>query len=563
MQKRFTSVNLLWQQRFRGLAGFTAHSVSAAGETLVIQPDPLENRTYQVLSVDPQGESRELLALFVETVYQFDGTPDGRYLLAMTGDDLYFTRDSRKVRFLPERRVTYADACLATETGGFICGFSDVLFSLHGFALGDGTGRLLWSRDVDAPVNRVAISPDGCLVAIGLEDGRVQLFDQRRRLLCESELGSGVSALVLPAGRPWPVVGTRSGNVTILNEDGGVRWQGNLGLPLVAAATDTVAQWIVAAASNGDEHLLSCHAADGTPVWEHALAAAPTGVALSGDGRYLAVSTASGEALLFELELKFAPGFGTRDRRKRDLARAQSAFAREDWATAVGILAPLVAATPHDLEAGALLVDARRRLLEHTLAQVRELAGAGDYGAAVQLLGEAAVEAPWNAELLQLRVSLREKAIEAADRRARELAEERRWVASAAKWVEVLELDPEDLEARRSLAEVRRRHALELMQEGDACREAGHSEAARDLWHQAYDLEPLDEVEERLCCLEVERCVAAGMALYEAQRVPEALFQFKKALALDPENEPARKYLGYAQGITADSQIADRFARLE
>ncbi len=563
MQRRFTSVNLLWQQRFRGLSAFTPHSVSPAGETLVIQPDPLENRTYQVLSIDPQGEARELFALFVETVYKFDGTPNGGHLLAMTDDDLYFTRDTRKIRFLPDRRVTYADASLATATGGFVCGYSDVLFALHGIALGENTGRLLWSRDVDAPVNRVAISPDGRTLAAGLEDGRVLLLDHRRRLLSETEAGSAVSALALPSARSWPVVGTRSGRLTALNEDGGVRWQGNLGLPVASVAADAEAQWIVAAATDGDAHLISCHGADGTPVWEHPLTALPTGLALSEDGRYLAVSTASGEAMLFELELKFAPGFGVRDRRRRDLLRAQAAVSRNEWSAAATILTALVSAAPHDVEAASLLIEVRRYLVQEALAEAQELVARNEYSAAVRLLGRAAADAPWDDELLHFRAHLREAALKAAAARAQDLAAERRWTASAAMWIELLEFDPDNLEARHSLAQVKREHAFELMRAGDNQLDAGDREGAREMWRQAYELDPLDEVEERLCRLEVERCVAAGIGLYEAGRVPEALFQFKKALALDPHNTQAQKYLGYTESITSAAQVAERFAHLE
>ena len=45
--------------------------------------------------------------------------------------------------------------------------------------------------------------------------------------------------------------------------------------------------------------------------------------------------------------------------------------------------------------------------------------------------------------------------------------------------------------------------------------------------------------------------------------MPEAAFQLRKALALDADNETARKYLGYTGGAAGDTQVADRFARLE
>ena len=68
---------------------------------------------------------------------------------------------------------------------------------------------------------------------------------------------------------------------------------------------------------------------------------------------------------------------------------------------------------------------------------------------------------------------------------------------------------------------------------------------------------------ERLRDAEVGRCLQAGIRHYEAGQLPEAAFQLKKALALDPGNDEAERYLGYALGQTGDSQIADRFGRLE
>lgn len=563
MGKRFTSVNLLWQKRLRGLSPFSAQSVSPSGETLVIQPDPLENRTYQVLNIDPHGQTRELFALFVETVYKFVGAPDGQVLLAMTDDDVYIARETRKVRFLPDRRVNYADVSLAVENGTLVSGFSDVLFSIHAIALGDVTGRLLWSRDVDAPVNRVAISPDGITLAAGLEDGRVLMLDHRRNLLWESGPGHPITAIALPSGRPWPLVGNRGGGLVAFNQDGGIRWQGSIGLPIVALATEALSQWTAVAASDGEVHLVSCHGADGTPVWEYAPESAPTGIALSPDGRYLALSTASGIASLFELDLRFAPGFGVKDRRGRDLLDARAAFDRDDLETSAQILTGLLSRAPHDLEVARELHGVQAYQQEKRLAAARAHLRNRAFPDALDILERAYHDHPWDPELFALRGEARAGAIELAIRRASELMQEQRWVAAAAVWNEVLSLDPTRMDAREALAEVRRMQAGELLKTGDERLEAGDTEAACQAWRQAYELDPSDEVEERISRLEVRRCIALGQALYEEQRIPEALFQFKKALALDPRNETAQKYLGYTEGITADSQIADRFARLE
>jgi tetratricopeptide (TPR) repeat protein len=101
------------------------------------------------------------------------------------------------------------------------------------------------------------------------------------------------------------------------------------------------------------------------------------------------------------------------------------------------------------------------------------------------------------------------------------------------------------------------------MLEGDQLEAFGDRDGAVALWHQAEALESSELLQARLRRAEVARCVAAGMAFYEAQRLPEATFQFRKALALDPHHEEALRYLGYSGGMGGDTGIADRFARLE
>src|SRR5687767_8566587 len=96
----FSSVNLLWQKRFRGLMPVAQHAVADNGCTLLIRPDEMERRTYQVLSVDPDGNGTELSAISVERVYRFDAVADGRLVLGMTGDDVYVFRDGKKARFM-------------------------------------------------------------------------------------------------------------------------------------------------------------------------------------------------------------------------------------------------------------------------------------------------------------------------------------------------------------------------------------------------------------------------------------------------------------------------------
>ena len=40
---------------------------------------------------------------------RFDGVPDGKLMIGMTADDIYVFKDGKKIRFMADRRVTYAE----------------------------------------------------------------------------------------------------------------------------------------------------------------------------------------------------------------------------------------------------------------------------------------------------------------------------------------------------------------------------------------------------------------------------------------------------------------------
>jgi tetratricopeptide (TPR) repeat protein len=129
--------------------------------------------------------------------------------------------------------------------------------------------------------------------------------------------------------------------------------------------------------------------------------------------------------------------------------------------------------------------------------------------------------------------------------------------------MDVVALDPTDARARDGVRRVRTAQAEALVQLGEQAETGGRIDEAIAAWKEAQRLAPSKTLGARLTDAEVSRCLQTGIAHYEAQRLPEAVFQLKKALTFDPENEEARRYLGYAQGLSGDTNIADRFARLE
>jgi tetratricopeptide (TPR) repeat protein len=554
-------VNLLWQRRYRGLLPFVANSLADDGQALLIRPDELEARTYQILSLGPDGQARELGAVSVETVSKFEVAPGGQFMLGVTDDDIYLFREGRKSRFLADRRVSYSDVALARQGGLFGCAFSDMMFASHTAALAEMGGRLAWTKDLAAPVNRVAITYDGRTVAIGGADGSVLALDHLRATVWECLQPEPVTALALGEAAHPCAAGTEAGSVFSIDGSGAVVWQTAVELPVRALAMDSAGEWVVAAAGDATGGLLVCFDREGAPVWETELATQPTGLALSPNGRFVGVSLQEGSALLFEADFGAARAAGRPA--ESELAEVETLVTAGHLPAARARLLELLERDPACLPAGERLADVEDRVVEERLVAARALAEEGNRGEALALLGETAQRFPYHAGLFAERCRLREAAVagfqEAADRSlAADDAE-----SALAALRELLRFDPRHQAAREQLAATQRRMADQLAAEGDACASRRDLAGALERWQKASALAPSPELEGRIRRGEIERSLAAGTALYQHGRFAEAAFQFKRVLALDPQHEEARRYLGYSQSAAGESLISSRFRKLE
>lgn len=557
------SVNLLWQKRFRGLMPVGARSLDPEGNALLVRPDEFETRTYQFLRCSPDGAHQELHLVNVEKLYRFDGLPDGRLVLGTTDDDLYLFREGKKTRFAPDRRAVYSDFCISPETGWFVAGYSTPLFNSHGVAFGDANGRQGWTRDFNSPVNRVAITLDGRVVAAGLQNGRVAVMDNMRTPQWDHEGDSPVTALAMGGSGRAAIAGTESGMVLAFNEDGGIRWEAQMELPVRVLSVDGERTWTAAALSDGTDHRLVVLDSEGQPVWEHSLETSPTGLTLSAAGRHLLVSCSNGLALLFEADFAGAASASLGSRRDRNLTRARGLADEGQLEPALELLTSVLNDRPYD---AALAEEAGRiqeRLLLVWRTDAARLLAAEQPVEALAVLRRGMELRPWDEGLFAECARARQEGIRLFTERAERFEAGGEWDPAAAAWLQVIDLDPTCGSARQALLRLRERQATELLEEGDRLQAEGRLDQAIQHWQGALELLPTSEAVARLHAAEVERCLQAGIAFYESQRLAEAQFQLKKALALDPGNETAARYLGYCEGRAHDPSIQDRFARLE
>lgn len=550
-------VNLLWQRKLRGLLPVSGCALNDDGGLIAVRPDEIEPRTYQILRIEPNGEPRELAAVSVETVRRFAVTPDASLLIGMTEDDLYLFRQARKARFMPDRRVSYLDVAVAPG-GAFAFAFTDMMAAAHTLAYADGSGRLVWTRDLEVPILRVAISGDGERIACGTEHGANLLLTRNRTPVWECVLDEPVTAIALAPREATAVVGTQQGTLFLVPPDGGQRWRSQVTFPAIDLAMDAAAETIALVAGEASGGSVACFDSEGSLLWSYELPARPTGVALSPAGRHLAVSLADGTAMLFAIELRAMEPGGA-----RSLAAAEAALAAGELEAARQHLLAALAADPTALETARRLIDTEAQLLARWQSDLAAARAERRWADALTLADRALALRPTDEALFRLRCELHREAVAAWNEAAEAHLAAGDPEAAAAALTALLAIAPTDLAARTRLTEARRQLAQRLLADGDSRRAAGDLAGAVDVWQRALALSAEPELEARLRDAEIEQCMALGKQLYAAQRFAEAAFQFRRVCALDPSHAEARRYLGYVQSTQHDSVVSNRFARLE
>src|SRR5262249_35063222 len=149
-----------------------------------------------------------------------------------------------------------------------------------------------------------------------------------------------------------------------------------------------------------------CLGPDGTPLWEHGLEAAPTGVALCPSGRRLLVTLANGIAALFEVDLARGAGLLAAGRRDEALAAAASAVDARDLTRTRDSLQALLADAPHDVDAAASLAAIEERMIQGLRDGAEEHRQAGRWRAALEALDLAAGIDPASLDVLRHRREL-------------------------------------------------------------------------------------------------------------------------------------------------------------
>lgn len=563
------TVNLLWEQRVRGLYPVSDYALDNEGALTLAMPRPLEPRAYDLTRRRLDGGVEVRWGFAVETLLKMEVASASDDCLGMTSDDLYLFHAGNKSKFLAEKRITYVDSALSGDGQRVAAAFSDIAGASFALAYGEIGGRLTWLREFDTPLSTVAIARDGGRVAAGAENGNVWLLDSARRDLWTFLLDEPVRALACSQDGLATAYGTAGGGVGLIVGDGNRRWEARIAGEIVAVALSSDGSLCTALARpHGDPSgttWIVCFLEDGQEGWHYETEKRLLGVALSPDGRYLATGARDGTTTVYAV----VPGeggaagiaVGTAQARALELAQAGA------LAEACAVLREAVGLQPADLALCDALLQSRERYFAETLTAAKGALETGDAGGAIRALAALLQEEPLHFEAVQMLLQARRRRSEQllAEAHVYETKEDFAAVESALR--EATAVAPLDQrEPRQELAAFLTRRTQAADAEADRLLKAGETEAALAALERAQAVAASQERAARIVRAQIDLEFAEGMAAYNAKRYTEAIFQFKKVLIRDPNHADARRYLGFAQKFAQDAQtdsLTDRFSRLE
>lgn len=562
-----TNVNLLFLRKARGLAPLSRYALQDDGTAVVSVPDELEVRTFHLVRYSEQGRARPLHTYNVETLRKTEIFPSGSAYLGTTDDDLYLFRESRKTRFQSDRRASYTDVSLAAEVERFGAAFCDLIGSGHTVALGELSGRQLWTKDVSFPVSRVCLDRSAQFLAVAGESGDLTLLDQKRDthwthrqdvpLLAVATIGP--ERTVFATGGPQ----VEAGGVGLVGSDGALLWFTELvGTPIELAMDATGKHIAVLLALDHTSGRLVFLSEDGLPIWDIDYEdTRPTGLSVSPSGRLVGVSLRDGTLVTYELT------FGERLASlssEAAMTEARTFWDKGNLTEAINVLQTRLEAVPSDLRSCQLLAEllSDRRQRAYTAAETAE--AVGDFRGALHHLELALTELPGDLELTQTLLTLRQRWYRAKLSAAERALTEGTMEQAEAALLEAIQADPLAVAARERLAQVRDTAANEALDRGDALLSQGKSSEAIQAFTEARQKGLSGpELSERMRRAYVTEALARGNALYQDQQYNAAQFEYRKALRLEPDNPEALQKLKYAQNFLQDTQLSDRFSRLE
>jgi tetratricopeptide (TPR) repeat protein len=554
------NIDLRFMRRARGVAPLSRYSVDDDGDVFASAPDEIEARTSHIVRFS-QSAAVVQKTFSVETLRKLEIAGNGESWLGITDDDVYLFCEGRKSRFMSDRRVAYADISLAEDGKRFAVAYSDMMASGYSLALGEMSGRSLWTKDMPYAVTRLSVSRKGEFIAVAGATGEIDLMDSSRATVLRHRQESPLRAIAT-IGPARTIFATDEG-VGALDSEGGLLWFTDFDAPVTEIAMDSTGETTAALLRDSDTSgRLIFLSGQGLPVWDIEFdTARPTGIALSADGKSAAVTLRDGSIAAYALH----PGEGQPQESGTSLRAQAEALRNQGNARATAeLLALHLRDSPADADACRALQDALQVFQAQTVAAAELSERLQDFASADERLGAFLSIAPFNLEMMHRRHELRRAWVASSMEMGQAAFVSNDLIVAETHFRAAIEADPLNQEAREALAAVLQRSTASALDQAHHHIVAGEFAAAiASLSKAGKQGASWEAVRNLLHAARIGEALSVGNALYQQRQYAAALFQFKKILRLDPAHPEALQKISYAQSFLQNTQLNDRFTRLE
>ena len=555
------TADLVFDRRIKGHLPVTRLAVSNSGTVMIAVPDQHQPRLYHLVRLSVSGEWKELGPFSVETVRGIDFSEDGRLFTAFTDDDLYAFDEGEKTRLFPEQRENYLAVSINSKGDLFAFASSDMIISSNSVTFARTSGGHMWVKSLSAGVTGIRMTCDATRILIGMEEGSALMLSGNRDTIWELDGEDSITAVDMSHTGELSVLGDKLGKVQAVGIRGNKLWQlDGVGCVTDCAVSGDGRMVVVGRKTSSGQGIVELLTSDGAPILEHGTVSGISSVASSADGKYVAVSCDDGTLQVLELTLASS----------RSVQKAQALYnegvaaaKKGDFAEANGKFTEVLEICPGNVDACRQMIEARNALVANCIEAAQRLGSEDKIAEAMQELRIAGELCLYQPEVVVQLAKVRSRLISEALERAKSLGDQGELEKALAKLEEIVKVDFADVRAREELASVEDALVARCAADAEALLNAGKAPEAVSLLEKAAALRPAPDIEERLAQARAKQAFDEGMALYEAQKYSQAVFQFKKVLSIDPRNAEAEKYIQYAESLRQDDVLFDRFSKLE
>ncbi len=560
------TVNLLWERKARGAYPASPHSLANDGTVLRALPRPLESRAYDLSRVAP-NESVQTGGYFsAETLMKLDIAGDADTALGMTADDIYLFRNGGKTRFMGDQQYNYLDAALDAGGRTLAVSYCDVAGTHFGLVCGNTSGRVAWRRESEAAIAAVSVSRDGDFIVYGAEDGAIACVSAGMSDIWNFEQAEPIRAVAISEDGNFAAYGTADGAVGLIEGGGARRWEARFPGEIAALALSGdggLCAVIVHPKEGGAGAKLACLTENGQIGWEYGADKRLLRVSVSPNGLYVAAGSRDGTATVYEIVPSELTGQSVSAAQEEAAAqRAEKLEKGGDLPGAIQVLQEALRIFPANDTLCAQLNSVQVLWRVAQEKRFYELFDAPDSMVTIDMAERWVTNDPRYPHALLLL----NRALEQQANRLLVAAETLDSPGAEAALKQALTYDFSSVKIRCALRELYSRRAGEADAEAEKFAASGEPDAAVSAWERAQSVLPTTERAKKIAKALTAAEYAAGLALYHEKRYEQAVFQFRKALARDPNHADAKRYLNFAQKFAQDSATEpenDRFNFLE